>query len=63
MSKSSIKKGLNQKKSMTRKKPASAGKKKVSVKKWIKKFEAMMDDDFNTPKVVALLLEMVLPLA
>ncbi len=34
-----------------------AGKKKISIKKWIDRFEALMDDDFNTPKVVALLLE------
>ncbi len=35
-----------------------AGKKKVDTKKWVKKFEAVMDDDFNTLKVIALLLEM-----
>ncbi len=35
-----------------------AGKKKVPIKSWIKGFEAAMDDDFDTPKVVALLLEM-----
>ena len=34
-----------------------SGKKKVSTTKWIKKFENAMDDDFNTPKVIALLLE------
>ncbi|HID20650.1 MAG TPA: cysteine--tRNA ligase, partial [Methanophagales archaeon] len=35
-----------------------AAKKKVDVKRWIKKFVDAMDEDFNTPKVVALLLEM-----
>ncbi len=36
----------------------SVAKKKTSTKKWIAKFEKFMDDDFNTPQVVALLLEM-----
>jgi Cysteinyl-tRNA synthetase len=35
-----------------------AAKKEVDVRKWIEKFVDAMDDDFNTPKVVALLLEM-----
>ncbi len=35
-----------------------AAKKKIDVKKWIEKFVDAMDDDFNTPKVVALLLGM-----
>ena len=35
-----------------------AGKKKVDVKEWIKKFVDAMDDDFSTPKVIVLLLEM-----
>jgi cysteinyl-tRNA synthetase len=35
-----------------------SGKKKADNKKWIKKFEAIMNDDLNTPKVIALLLEM-----
>ncbi len=38
---------------------AKSGKKHGDVKKWIETFVAAMDDDFNTPKVVALLLEMV----
>lgn len=36
-----------------------SGKKRGDVKKWIETFVDAMDDDFNTPKVVALLLEMV----
>jgi len=37
---------------------ARSGRKRVDVKKWIERFVDTMDDDFNTPKVVALLLEM-----
>jgi len=37
---------------------ARSGRKRVDVKKWIERFVDAMDDDFNTPKVVALLLEM-----
>lgn len=35
-----------------------AGKKKVGLSEWREKFLRAMDDDFNTPKVVALLLKM-----
>ena len=35
-----------------------SGRKRVDVKEWIETFVDAMDDDFNTPKVVALLLEM-----
>jgi len=34
-----------------------SGKKKADTKKWTDKFVKIMDDDFNTPKVIALLLE------